>query len=131
MQGRVPGLCLNLAFSPDSRLLASGGEEYTVKIWDVKTGKEEPYSPLRGHKDDVSAVAFSPDERWLVSAGEDTTLRVWDRKAGYTLVRTLRGHTGLVNTLAFSPDGQRLYSGSRDRTVKVWNATRLGQRPGR
>src|SRR5262249_42066753 len=108
------------------------GDEYTVKIWDVETGKEA-HLPLRGHKEDVYAVAFSRDGRWLVSAGEDTTVRVWDRKAGYTLVRTLRGHTGLVNCLAFSPDGQQLYSGSRDRTVKVWNVAqlRLDERPGR
>jgi WD40 repeat protein len=125
-----PGACLNLAFSPDGRLLATGGEENTVKIWDVGSGREAR-PPLRGHKDDIYAVAFSPDGRWLASAGEDSTVRVWDRRAGYVLARTFRGHTGLVSSLAFSPDSRQLFSGSNDHTVKVWNVTQLDERPGR
>ncbi len=130
MRARSPGVCLNLSFSPDGRFLASGGEEYTVRIWDVETGREA-HPPLRGHKEDIYAVAFSPDGRWLASAGEDSTVRVWDCRAGYALARTFRGHTGLVNSLAFSPDSQQLFSGSNDHTVKVWNMTQLKDRPGR
>jgi WD40 repeat protein len=130
MRARSPGVCLNLAFSPDGRFLASGGEEYTVRIFDVKTGREA-HPPLRGHKEDVYAVAFSPDGRWLASGGEDSTVRVWDCRAGYALVHTFRGHTGLVNSLAFSPDGKELFSGSNDHTVMVWNMARLNDRPGR
>jgi WD40 repeat protein len=129
-RARFPGVCLNLAFSPDGRFLATGGEEYTVKIWDVETGREARL-PLRGHKEDIYAVAFSPDGRWLASAGEDSTVRIWDCHADYALARTFRGHTGLVNSLAFSPDSQQLYSGSNDRTVKVWDVSQLDERPGR
>ena len=50
-----------MAFSPDGRRLATGGEENTVKIWDVQTGRE--LHTLRGHNGDVYAVAFSPDGR--------------------------------------------------------------------
>ena len=102
LRARSPGVCVNLAFSPNGRFLASGGEEFTVKIWDVETGGEA-HPPLRGHKEDIYAVAFSPDGRWLASAGEDSTVRIWDCRADYALVRTFRGHTGLVNSLAFSP----------------------------
>jgi WD40 repeat protein len=130
MRARSPGVCVNLAFSPDGRFLASGGEGYAVRIWDVKTGREAR-DPLRGHKEDIYAVAFSPDGRWLASAGEDTTVRVWDCRAGYKLADTFRGHVGLVNSLAFSPDSQQLFSGSNDYRVKVWNMTRLDGRPGR
>src|SRR5205823_4167164 len=126
IRARVPGQCLNLAFSPDGRFLATGGEEYTVKIWDVETGREA-HPPLRGHKEDIYTVAFSPDGRWLASAGEDSTVRVWDRHAGYALARTFRGHTGLVSSLAFSPDGRQLFSGSNDHMVKVWDVTQLDQ----
>ena len=128
--GISPGVCLNLAFSPDGRFLASGGEGYTVRIFDVETGKEAR-PPLRGHKEDIYAVAFSPDGRWLASAGEDSTVRIWDRNADYALVRTFHGHNGLVNSLEFSPDSQKLFSGSNDYTVMVWDMTQLYDRPGR
>jgi WD40 repeat protein/serine/threonine protein kinase len=122
---RVHGPCWNIAFSPDGQHLATGGEGYMVKIWDVQTGKE--LHTMAGHHGDVYTVAFSPDGRWVVSAGEDSTLKVWDSHNQYTLARTLRGHIGLVASVVFSPDGRRLYSGSRDHTIKVWDVTRWNQ----
>jgi WD40 repeat protein len=121
---RVAGPGLSVAFSPDGRRLATGGEANTVKIWDVQTG--QPLRTLEGHRGEVYTVAFSPvgHGRWVASAGEDSTVKIWDSLTG-TLVRSFRGHTGLVSSLAFSPDGQRLVSGSRDKTVKIWDMTEL------
>jgi WD40 repeat protein len=127
-RARVPaGPCMNIAFSPDGRRLATGGEKYAVQVWDVETGKE--LQTLAGHTGDVYSVAFSPDGRWVASAGEDSTVKVWDGQAG-RCVRTFRGHTGLVASVAFTPDGRRLVSGSRDHTVKVWDLTELDEVPG-
>jgi WD40 repeat protein len=122
---RVPGPSLNVAFGPDGRWLATGGEENTVKIWDTEKGGE-PLKILRGHTGDVYAVAVSPDGRWVASGGEDSTVKVWDSHNEFKLVRSFRGHTGLVASLAFSPKGGRLVSGSRDQTVKVWALSKLG-----
>ncbi len=123
---RVTVQCLNAAFSPDSRRLATSGDGNTVKIWDVQTGGL--LDTLAGHSgdiyDDICAVAFSPEGAWIASAGEDSTVRVWDGRTK-KLVRTFRGHTGLVSSLAFAftPDCRLLISGSRDHTVKIWDMT--------
>jgi WD40 repeat protein len=127
-QARSPGVYLNVAFSPDGRCLVAGGEGYTIKIWDVQTGRE--LDPLRGHTGDVCAVAFSPEGRWLATAGEDTTVRIWDATS-WKPGCTLRGHTGVVSSLTFIPKRQRLVSGSRDHTVKVWDVTRWEELPDR
>ena len=129
LRGRVLGPCLNVAFSPDSQRLATGGEENTVKIWNVQTGAE--LLTLRGHNGDIYTVAFSPDPagRWVASAGEDSIVNVWDSRSGGAPVRSFRGHTGLVSSVAFTADGRRLISGSRDHTVKVWDVTALGELP--
>jgi WD40 repeat protein len=130
IHARVPGPSLNVAFSPDGRRLATGGEGNTVKIWDLQNGLE--LQTLRGHSGEVYTLAFSPDEegRWVASAGEDSAVKIWDSHTG-KLVRSFRGHTGLVSSVAFSPDGRLLVSGSRDHTVKVWDLTPLSEVSGR
>jgi WD40 repeat protein len=126
LRARVAGPSLSVAFSPDGRRLATGGERNTVKIWDVETGQE--LQTLWGHNGEVYTVAFSPDDagRWVASAGEDSTVKVWDSQTGKVL-RSFRGHTGLVSSVAFSPDGRSLVSGSRDTTAKVWDLTSLSE----
>lgn len=65
----------SIAFSPDSRLLASGSEDRTIKLWNAASGKK--VRTLSGHSDAVNCVAFSPDGRWLASGGADDNVLLW------------------------------------------------------
>jgi tRNA A-37 threonylcarbamoyl transferase component Bud32 len=108
-----------VAFHPDGQHLASGGDDQTVRVWDVSAGRER--HKLLGHADSVHGVAFSPDRRWLASASADQTVKVWDAASG-ALVETLGGHSHTVHAVAFDPAGRLLASASRDRTVLLRRA---------
>jgi WD40 repeat protein len=72
-----------VAFSPDSRWLASGSLDHTVRLWEVATGRSRV---LKGHGDLVANVAFTPDGRSLLSTSNDGTSRLWDLASGESRV---------------------------------------------
>jgi len=110
----------SLTFDPGGSLLASGGRDKAVVIWDVQK-RAVLGEPLVGHSDVVSSVAFSPDGQLLASGSHDKTIILWDVATRKPVGRRLVGHRDLVSSLAFSPDGKLLASGSADRTVIVWD----------
>jgi hypothetical protein len=108
----------SVAFSPDGTRLASGSHDYTVKLWNVATGKA--IASFEGHSATVTSVAFSPNGTRLASGSWDNTIGFWDIPPGRELA-TFQGHSGTVTSVAFSPDGTRLASGSGDNTAKLWD----------
>jgi len=115
---------LSIALAPDGKVLASGGADNTIVLWDVASGRE--IRVLRGHTGDIHSVAFSPDGKVLASASSDKTIKLWNATSGGE-IGTLNGHTNEVYSVAFSPDGKVLASGSLDHTIKLWDATSGGQ----
>lgn len=116
----------SVAFSPDSRLIVTGGGPFTVitaqppiiKIWSAESGAE--LGELTGHRGFVNALAFSPDGNLLATASDDKTVKVWDIAARKERL-SLENHTKAVLTVAFSPDGRRIASGGRDTEIKLWD----------
>ncbi len=104
-------------FSPDGRRLAGVGANWTVQIFDGRTGKVLAVG--HGHRRSIYSVAFSPDGRRLVTASSDGTARIWDARSG-TQLMTLAGHQGAVCHAVFSPDGQRVATASYDGTARLW-----------
>ena len=96
-----------MAYSPDGNILASGGEDEKVLLWDVETGI--PITALKGHFDGITSVAYSPDGSTLASASRDETIRLWDAGSGQQKA-ILRGHHNNVWSVAFAPDGTTLAS---------------------
>ncbi|HEY9694275.1 MAG TPA: hypothetical protein V6D15_18895 [Oculatellaceae cyanobacterium] len=107
-----------VAITPDGKSAVSGSSDFTLKVWDLQTGKE--ISTLNGHNAWVRAVAITPDGKSAVSGSSDNTLKVWDLQTGKE-ISTLTGHNASVQAVAITPDGKRAVSGSRDNTLKVWD----------
>jgi len=105
-------------FSPDDRLVVTGGRDRTLRIWDRTSGEE--IAVLAGHTDIIADCAFSPNGDLVASASWDNTVRVWDVPSGHERM-TLTGHTLSCRACAFTADGGAVVSASSDTTVRLWD----------
>ena len=108
---------ISLTFSPDSKLIATGGDQGLIKIWDTENRKE--LQSFEAHRQWIRSLRFSPNGKILASSSDDGPIQLWNVKNGQ-LLRTMEGHLNKINQISFSPDGKTIASASKDGTVKLW-----------
>jgi len=109
-----------VAFSPNSKILASASGDKTVCLWNIEEGKEMKFSPLLGHQYAVTTCAFSPFGTIFATASSDQSIILWDIEKGEQ-IKTLQGHKGMIRCCCFSGNSQYLATGSSDETLRIWN----------
>lgn len=112
------GWVMTVNFSPDGKTLASGGQDNSIILWDVASGKQR--RSLQGHGDYVRHLAFSGDGKLLATASADRTIKLWDAETGAER-HTFRGHGAVVFAVAFVNEKNQLASVSHDGLLKLWD----------
>ncbi|HLL76358.1 MAG TPA: caspase family protein [Pyrinomonadaceae bacterium] len=116
---RNPSNAIGLALSPDRSVLATGGDDMSVRLWDTATGRL--LRVLAGRVMKIYALAFSPDGKTIVGGGYGKTIRFWNAETGAVLLSPA-APSGIVYSVGFSPDGRLVASAGADKTVKLWDA---------
>ncbi|OAI54488.1 hypothetical protein AYO44_14910 [Planctomycetaceae bacterium SCGC AG-212-F19] len=107
-----------LAFTSDSKWLATGGDDKTVKLWEMATAAPEERGALKGHTSPVVALAFAPDSQTLASAASDGHVILW--RATDKVTAGEWHLPAAVHDLAISPDGRHLAAATGKGAVYVF-----------
>ncbi len=121
--GQLVDRVTSLHFSPDSKMLASGGGEPSrsgeLKIWNVENGSLIRHI-VDAHSDTILGLEFSPDASHIASCASDRFMKVFESATG-KFVRTFEGHTSSVLGVSWRADGRMLATCGADNAVKIWD----------
>lgn len=107
-----------LKYSPNTELLASGGSDSLIRIWDFK--KQLCKGTLKGVQGVVSVIEFHPSESIIIGAGDDATIIAWSIDTREVL-KKFPGHISKVTSISFSSLGKLFVSSSRDQVLILWD----------
>jgi WD40 repeat protein len=108
----------SLRFSPDGKLLAAGGTDGEIQLWDLETNSGTPLEAA--HRGAVSALTFTPDGKQLASGGRDRSIFLWDINKHQVSTGPIVKHQGAISRIAFTPDGHWMVSSADDGGVSLW-----------
>jgi COMPASS component SWD3 len=106
-----------LTISPSGKILASGSDDQTIKLWNPTTGKL--IQTLTGHRSTIRRIIITPDDQTVISSSFDNTIKFWNIQTGKA-TQTITEKNG-VNAILLTPDGKTLITGSRDKNIKFIN----------
>ncbi|CEI70942.1 unnamed protein product [Fusarium venenatum] len=109
----------SVVFSHDSKKVASGSNDKTIRIWDAETGQCERL--LKGHSGDISSVVFSHDLKNVAITSYEESIWIWNAEMG-KCKRVLKGHSDDISSVVFLYDSKKVASGSYDETIRIWDA---------
>ncbi|XP_033298801.1 autophagy-related protein 16-1 isoform X1 [Bombus vosnesenskii] len=107
-------------WSPAERMLATGGADRKVKLWNISKGMSESKGVLIGSNAGVMCVDFDSTGTLMLAASNDYASRVWTVN-DFRLKHTLTGHCGKVMAAKFLGEPSKVVTGSYDRTLKIWD----------
>ncbi|XP_036115732.1 protein Atg16l2 [Molossus molossus] len=112
-----------VCFGPNSSLLATGGADRLIHLWNVVGGRLEANQTLEGAGGSITSVDFDPSGSQVLAATYNQAAQLW--KVGEAQSKeTLSGHTDKVTAAKFKLTRHQAVTGSRDRTVKEWDLGR-------
>ncbi|HVO42805.1 MAG TPA: WD40 repeat domain-containing protein [Aggregatilineales bacterium] len=111
-----PNLVMSIAYSPDSRTIATGNTSSSIWLWNAGTG--ETIQTLISRTNPVIKLLFSPDGSCLLTADAGRTVQVWDVRSGRLLFSFFTAYP--ITQAAFSPDGRFIATASY-RFLQLWD----------
>lgn len=112
-----------VAFNADAKMLASGGADKFVKVFQIPSG--ELVKSFEGHTHHVLDVGWKADGKLIASASADNSIKVWDFEKGEQ-VRTMNGHAKQITRLVFLGTTGQIVTCSGDQSVRMWNVDNGG-----